>query len=168
VTTLAVWVLTLMVALQPAAPWRASYDDTARAIAQVVTDEAPVYPGEFGRERTAALLVSVAWFESNFQPGAVGDCGHKGPCAKGEKGRSHGLYQVQGHGDLEDPVDATRAALGMVRASFKVCRARDVTEYLGWYAAGGNDCARGLPESRHRVRKAQWLFRAHPPPAPAP
>lgn len=151
------WILALMVAMQPTAPWRSTYDDTAKAIAQVVAEQEPLFAGELGREKTAAVLVSLAWFESTFKPGAVGD-----------KGASHGLYQVQGHGDLTDPIDATRAALGMVRASFRVCRAQPVNEWLGWYAGGGPDCTRGLRESRHRMARAIWLVKRYPPPAPPP
>jgi len=154
IAALSLWILGLMTAMQPAAPWQATYKDTANAIAQVVVAEEPLFEGADGRERTAALMVSVAWFESTFKPGAVGD-----------HGMSHGLYQVQGKGDLLDPMDATRAALGMMRASMKVCRAKPIEERLGWYAAGGNDCERGLRESRHRVKRAMWLFARNPPPA---
>jgi len=114
-----------------------------------VTHTKPLYDGAEGRDRTAALLVSLAWFESTFKPGAVGD-----------KGASHGLFQVQGHGDLTDIREATRAALEMLRASFRICSAagRPPSELLGWYGAGGNGCDRGLRESRHRFHKAQWLF----------
>jgi len=162
--SLTLWVLGLMTSMQPHAPWEASYPATAGAIARVVGDEVPLFEGSDGRARTAALMVSVAWFESAFQPGAVGDCGHAGPCKKGETGQSHGLFQVQGQGELKDPMDAARAALGMLRASMRVCRARPLEERLGWYAAGGNDCDRGLRESRHRVLRAMWLFKRYPPP----
>jgi hypothetical protein len=148
---MAAWVLAMMLACfpkaAPSAPWASSYPVTAKAIADVVQSSEPLYAGSEGRERTAALLVSLAWFESTFKPGAVGD-----------KGASHGLYQVQGRGDLSDPYDATRAALGMLRASFRVCRTRPASEWLGWYGAGGEGCDRGLRESRHRFQKAQWLF----------
>ena len=148
------WILSLMIAMQPNAPWRDSYESTAQAIAKVVAEEEPLFAGEMGREKTAAVLVSIAWFESTFDPHATGD-----------HGRSHGLYQIQGKGELSDPVDATRAALSLVRASFRVCRARTMDERLGWYAAGGNDCERGLRESRHRLLKAKWLVKNHAPPA---
>lgn len=152
-TPFVAWVLSLMIAMQPHAPWSSTYPATAQAIADVVTAEEPLFAGSDGRERTAAVLVSLAWFESTFKPGAVGD-----------HGRSHGLYQVQGKGELTDPVEATRAALAMVRASFRVCRARPVNEWLGWYAGGGPDCTRGLRESRHRMARALWIFAKHPPP----
>jgi hypothetical protein len=148
------WVLSLMIAVQPNAPWRDTYESTAHAIAKVVAEEEPLFAGELGRERTAAVLVSIAWFESTFNPAAVGD-----------HGRSRGLYQIQGEGELSDPVEATRVALRLVRASFRVCRARTMDERLGWYAAGGKDCERGLRESRHRLLKAKWLVKNRPPPA---
>lgn len=148
----------------PPAPWASTYDATAEGMAHVIQDpaERPLYEGADGRERTAALLVSLAWFESTFKPGAVGDCGADGEkpraCKPGELGRSHGLFQVQGAGDLTDTRAATRAALVLLRQSFKACKKRPPSEWLGWYAAGGNDCDRGLSESRHRFQKAQWLF----------
>lgn len=146
------WVLALMALMQPRAPWRDSYAATAAAIATIVEAERPMFEGPRGRERTAALLVSLAWFESTFQPDALGD-----------KGKAHGLYQVHGHGELADPVEATRVALSLVRMSFVLCRARPIEERLAWYAQGGADCsapsADALTKSRHRVLKAMWLAR---------
>lgn len=156
------WILALMIALQPAAPWRSSYDATAQAIADVTRDEAPLFAGADGRARTAAVLVSVAWFESTFKPGATGD-----------HGRSHGLFQVQGHGTLDDPHDATRAALVELRASLHVCRKRPLAERLAFYAGGGpaphdaDGCpvnAEAVNASKHRLARAFWLFKRYPAP----
>ncbi len=140
-----------MLALQPASPWRATYETTANAIAETVAREEPLFAGDLGRERTAALLVALAWHESTFRPDAVGD-----------HGRSRGLFQVQGRGALSDPQDAVKAALGMLRASFDACRARPLKERAAWYASGS--CDRGLRESRHRMQLAEWIFRKFPPP----
>jgi hypothetical protein len=145
------WILALMLACLPKsahpAPWASSYPETAEAIADVASHEAPLYAGQDGRDRTIALLVSLAWFESTFKPGAVGD-----------QGKSHGLFQVQGYGDLTDARDATRAALEILRQSFRVCKARPPSEWLGFYTSGRGTCENGLRESRHRFQKAQWLF----------
>lgn len=153
-TPLAAWVLGFMLLLQPRAPWRATYENTAAAIAKGA-ELAPVFDGDDGVARTAALDAAIAWFESRFDPRALGD-----------HGRSHGLYQVQGHGELEDPLDQTILANAMIRSSFDVCRKHPLEERLGWYAAGGNDCERGLRESRNRIGLAMRLFKKHPPPTP--
>lgn len=140
-------ILTIMVALQPSAPWRDSYEKTAIGIYEGAQAE-PIFSGEYGIQRTIALDIAIAWFESRFNPQAVGD-----------KGKSWGLYQVQGHGQSDDVKTQTIIANKMVLQSFRVCKSKPLDERLGWYAAGGNDCERGLRESRHRMGKAQWIFR---------
>lgn len=145
------WVLTLMVYLQPVAPWRDNYETIAKGIVRGASEE-PVFTGESGVYRTLALDVSLAWFESRFDANAVGD-----------HGRSRGLFQVQAKEVSADPYLQTLQANRMIRESFRVCARRTLEEKLGWYAAGGNGCDKGLRESRHRVLKAQWLFKKFPP-----
>lgn len=154
-TTLAAWVLFAMSSIQPKAPWIDTYPKTADAIAKVSIDE-PLFDGDDGPRRTAALFVSVAWFESTFNPKAEGD-----------KGQSVCLFQIgvsnlKALGTtrqeiLEDVEVCTRAARRMMKISFNVCRRRPFEEWLGHYASGGNTCG-GLKESRHRVEKAKWIF----------
>lgn len=144
------WIVSLMVVLQPVAPWRDSYETTAQGILRGATEE-PLFEGEYGILRTVALDVSLAWFESRFDVRAVGD-----------KGKSRGLYQVQAKEVSENAYLQTLQANRMVRESFKVCRRQPLEERLGWYAAGGLGCSRGLRESRHRVWKAQWLLKNFP------
>lgn len=147
------WIISMMVLLQPSAPWKDSYESTAIAITQAVSQETPLFDGIHGRERTATLLVSLAWFESRFDTKALGD-----------HGQAHGLYQQHDHGVLDEPFMATIIAIQQIRISSRICKSKPLEEMLGWYAAGGNDCNRGLKESRHRVLKALWLFRNYPPP----
>lgn len=157
------WILSLMIALQPAAPWRDTYEDTAKAIASVVNEEAPLFAGKDGREKSAALLVALAWAESRFDPKAVGD-----------HGRSVGLYQIfhtnlptaEGFGRAEilgNALNATKVAHRMLKQSMRVCGKRPVEERLGWYASGDAACSKGLSESRFRVGLALKAYRAHPP-----
>jgi len=157
VEALTAWILGLMVAMQPQAPWRSTYEATAHAIADAVAGAEPLFAGDRGRERTAALLVSLGWFESTFDPHALGD-----------HGRAHGLFQVHGHGELADPDEAVGLALELVRTSMRACRNRPLEERLAWYAGGGYDCsapsADALKKSRHRVLKAMWLAKHVPPP----
>jgi Transglycosylase SLT domain len=149
------WILVLMISLQPRAPWRDSYEDTATAIAAVVENEKPLFAGPDAKERTAALLIALSWAESRFDPKAVGDHGH-----------SVGLYQIfhtnlptpEGfrRGDiLGNPSHATSVAIRMLRQSMGVCARRPVGEQLGWYASGDGQCEKGLSESR--------IFKQHPP-----
>lgn len=141
------WIISLMLLLQPQAPWKANYESTAVGILEGAKAE-PLFQGESGLRRTVALDVALAWFESRFDPSAVGD-----------NGRSRGLYQVQYVGDVEPVLQQTIRANQMIKESFRVCRYKPFEERLGWYASGGNGCsnAGGLKASRHRVLKAKWL-----------
>ena len=153
---MAAWILSLMLLMQPRAPWIATYEATATAIAEVVETERPLFDGAHGREKTAALLVSLAWFESTFRPDAVGD-----------HGEAHGLYQVHGHGELAEPHEAASVAIALLRQSMALCRTRPLDERIAWYAGGGVDCSDPHPAairaSRHRMLRAMWLVRHSPP-----
>lgn len=152
------WILSLMVMLQPAAPWRASYEVTAAAIDRAA-HAAPLYAGDEGIERTAADLVALTWFESRFDPNAIGD-----------HGRSLGLAQIGvsnlnalrlGRDALFD-IDANlRAALQLMKISHLVCRVRPKEERLSHYASGGGDCVHGTRESVHRTKLAARLLARH-------
>ncbi len=153
---MAAWVLSLLIFLQPDAPWRASYEETARAIAEATERAEPLVPGPDGRARTAALLVAVAYHESRFDPKAVGD-----------GGRSFGLFQHQRGGTSNfAPAVAAPRALETMRASLNACRARPADERLAAYASGR--CDKGLAASRARLSLGRALVARQPPPAPAP
>ncbi len=145
------WVLFVMLLWQPVAPWSDSYSSTAQGIIDGAT-AVPVFSGNDGVNRTIALDLSLAWFESRYDLHAIGDYG-----------RAHGLYQVHAP-EATDAKEQTIQANRMIKQSFKACANRVNTEWLGWYAAGGNDCNRGLKESRHRMLKAMWVYKNHPPP----
>ncbi|HEU4411694.1 MAG TPA: transglycosylase SLT domain-containing protein [Polyangiaceae bacterium] len=149
------WVLSLLLLLQPEAPWRASYPATARAIAEAAERSEPLFPGSDGRTHTAALLVAVAYHESRFDPKAVGD-----------KGRSFGLFQLQRGGASNfTPAVAARRSLAFLRSSRNACRDRPEDERLAAYVSGR--CDRGLEASRARMRLGRSLVAGHPPPEPA-
>ena len=137
-----------MVLLVPRATWRETYEATAQGVVDGAHDE-PVFDGAYGVEKTIALDVSVAMFESTFNPNAVGD-----------HGAAKGLYQV--HGAMpENARQATVEANRMMRQSFKACRSRPLEERLAWYASGGaTGCENpgGQKASRHRVGLALRLF----------
>jgi hypothetical protein len=157
------WILSLMIALQPQAPWRETYEDTAKAIATVVNEEPALFAGKDGKEKSAALLVALAWAESRFNQKAVGDHGH-----------SMGLYQIfhtnlptpEGFGKndiLGNALNATKVAHRMLKQSMAVCGRKPVEERLGWYASGDAACSKGLSESRFRVGLAFKVYKANPP-----
>ncbi len=60
------WVLSLMVGLQPTAPWLKSYAESSAAIVEA-SIEAPLFAGDDGQGKTAALLVSIARSESSVR-----------------------------------------------------------------------------------------------------
>jgi hypothetical protein len=152
------WILSLMMLLQPRAPWIGTYEATASAIDQAVQEEESLFPDEpDGRAKTAAILVALAWAESTFKPNAVG------------YGGVRGLYQIGGHGNLSDPLKASRVALELLRESFRLCAKRPVNERLAQFAAGGSSCKapgeEALKKSRFRVSKGLWLVKQKPPPS---
>jgi len=166
-TILATLALAMMVSAQPTAPWRATYQSTADAFAKSAASD-PLFDDVDGPERTVAFYVGLAWFESTLKPDAVGDKGHSVCLFQINDSNFEGLGVTRdtllngvrdGERVVRTPQEVcTGAANRMIRRSFHVCRARPLDERLGWYAAGGPDCDRGLTQSRHRVRKSQWLF----------
>jgi len=161
------WILAAMIALQPAAPWRDTYEATAETLAMVALD-APLFAGDEGPRKTASWFVAVAWFESRFDAKAKGDCTKKdakGACLS--PANSLCLFQIgisnlaslglTAEEILSDPETCTRAARRMMKTSMAVCRGRPTDDLLGHYASGGGECG-GLRESRHRVALARWVF----------
>lgn len=150
------WVVGLLVALEPNAPWRGSYEKTAEAIARVSESE-PLFEDK-GEERTAALLVAVAWYESRLKPNA-----------KSANGQWYCLYQIDKRHlpdpqkALDDPEVCTRAAVKILKASLEMCKKRPVEERLAAFMSGS--CAKGLPDSRYRSFLAKKLLKEHPMPA---
>jgi hypothetical protein len=175
VPDLAALVLSAMRTLEPSSPYDATFETTAYAVADEST-RSPLFAGEEGAARTAALVTSVAWFESRFQPDAAGDCDRttrEGTCAKGARPSSFCLLQINAsnHRALgvtadelrTDAATCVRAGLRMMRQSFAACRALPLEERLDWYAGGGPTCAAPSEDarrkSRHRVAKAIWIYR---------
>ncbi len=170
---LAALALAMMTSAQPSAPWRDTYPTTAAACA-TSAHERPLFAGVDGEQKSVALLVSVAWFESTFNPRAEGDgnclvrdaptgrCVKRGPAHSfclGQIGDSNFAALNVTREELLDDVNACVGAMNtMLRQSLQICRERPEEDRLGWYAAGGDGCSRGLIVSGHRVRKAKWLF----------
>ncbi|MDB4944374.1 MAG: hypothetical protein JWP97_3908 [Labilithrix sp.] len=149
------WVVGLLVALEPSAPWRPTFEKTAEAIARVAESD-PLFD-ERGEERTAALLVSIAWYESRLKPNA-----------RSKNGQWLCLYQVdkrhlpEPQKALEDPELCTRAALKIIRASLQACTRQRPDDRLAQFMSGS--CERGGTESRYRMFLASKLLKDHPVP----
>jgi hypothetical protein len=178
-TTLAAWLLGIMLLLQPHAPWKSTFATTADAIAEQAEAD-PLFAGADGPARSALLALSTGDFESALKPDAVGDCGHDGPCKAGEVGRSVcfgqvGVSNLRTLGTTREAMQSdirvcVRAMWTMLKGSLAVCRARPLEERLAHYTAGGDGCSTNedaVRKSKHRVLKALYLFRHHPPPAPS-
>lgn len=150
-----------MISLQPPseAPWGDRFEDVATAI-DTAANENPVFGTP---ERTAAVLTSVAFFESHFNPDALGDC-TKGRPRTLATCQSVGAFQIsKAHASAEvlvDPLSAARQALRLMGTSVNICRARPLSERLGWYAWGRVGCYHSLDKSRHRMALAATLLRA--------
>lgn len=154
------WVVGLLMALEPTAPWSNTYEKTAEAIARAAESD-PLFADEEGGEaRTASLLVSLAWHESRLRPDA-----------KSKDGRFLCLYQVarsylpEPKKALQDPETCTRAAMRILKRSFQTCTKRPLSERLAIYISGY--CERGHPQSRMRMRLADKLLEEHPLPPPS-
>ncbi len=161
------WVLGIMTRAQPQSGWTKTYGETAEAIADAANED-PVFSGELGAYRTAALLTAIALHESSFRRDAIGD-----------HGRSFGLYQVQpgtakleggwedvNMMDLQTPRVASKVAVALVRRSLRACHERPLDERLAWFAGGGPKCPdaeTALRASRQIFGIARHLFSISPP-----
>ena len=147
------WVVGLMVALEPSSPWRGTYEKSAEAIARVAESE-PVFD-DHGEERTAALLVAIAWYESRLKPNA-----------RSKDGQFLCLYQVDKRHltdpqkALDDPEVCTRAAIKIIRPSLQQCSKRALDDRLAQFMSG--TCDKGVVDSRYRMFLAGKLLREHP------
>jgi hypothetical protein len=154
------WVVSLLAALEPSAPWSDTYEKTAEAIARVAESD-PLYAVEDqGEERTASILVALAWYESRLKP-----------TAKSKNGQWYCLYQVhksylsEPEKALTDPEACTRAAMKILKRSFQTCTTRAPDERLAIFMSGV--CDRGGVESKHRMYLAKKLLKEHPVPPPS-
>lgn len=146
------WILALMLVLQPVAPWSETYESSAAVIAA----ESTTHPmkGDKNGNYTAVVLVSVAWFESRFNPEAHNP--------KDPGGGSYGLYQAS-RVPIPEVATQTAQALEMIKQSFRVCAGLPLEKRLSWYTSGGPVCF-PTKESTHRMQLAMKLLKEHPAP----
>jgi len=105
VTSLHQWVLQRMItwlppgrsfiknAIETPEEGKARYEKIADAAISVVYDpnEKPIFGGKYGRAKTLALILSVAYFESGYRKDVDLNLG---PSARGDKGKSWCMMQV--------------------------------------------------------------------------
>lgn len=151
------WLLGIMLHAVPAetAEDQARYVSIARDVAQVASEEKPLYLGIFAEERTALVLLAIARHESDFR--ADVDTG----LVRGDHGRSCTLWQlnrgvVACEPLLGDRKAAAREALRAVRQSFGACHGT-----LNAYVSGS--CDRGQTIAARYLWTAQtWFVRYRP------
>jgi hypothetical protein len=138
----------------------ARYEDIARDLETVLEDpKAVLFSGPSGKEKTAALVLAVAFHESGFAPDVdLGPCRRDKNPKRCDGGRATCMLQVhvlpdgktqEGWTPDELQADRTkcfRAGLRAMRASFKMCARSPLEDRLAAYASGS--CDRGLKGSR--------------------
>lgn len=153
------WVVGLMTALEPAAPWRTTFERTATAIAHVAEEEPLFQEADpaAAEQKTAALLVAMAWHESRLKP-----------TAKSRNGKWYCLYQIDKRHfadpqkALDDPEFCTRKAVQILRTSLKQCASSPMDERLAQFMSG--TCRKARLQSRYRMFLTRKLLREHPCP----
>lgn len=135
-------------ALESAADGEARYKQIAEDLAEVVESEKPLFGGPLGRQKTAALMLSIQFFESGFRRDV--DLGI-GKFGRGDFGRSWCLNQIQtgkmpgtvpidhpemskwtGEDLVKDRKKCFRAGLEILRRSMAMCKSATVKKG-GWY-----------------------------------
>lgn len=168
---LKVWVLKLMFAVQPVAPWTNTYESSAEVIAEESIHN-PLFEGEDGR-KTAAILVALGKFEGALKPDAKGDCDKTdektGMCVKGSKPHSFCMFQVNESnfarmGVTQDQMVTdfrvcTKTALRLAHESFRSCRSLPLEDRLNAYAEGRGGCRPSVVKGKHRMNYGMHLFK---------
>jgi hypothetical protein len=155
------WLIAFMVAKAPT-PDTDRYREIATDIAEVVTEQEPVYGGRHARFRTAALVASIMWHESKFAVSVDQRLGR-------ERRRSMVcMMQINvGHKRtregwsaqdlIQDRRKCVEAGLHIVQHSFEACRHLPESSRLRAYVSGS--CSKGQSPSAARIRDADsWYF----------
>lgn len=172
-STLTTWILTVLLSIVPpqkisphtkesVEDMTARYESIAKDMSKAIEQSKPLFKGEDVELRTAALLLSIAYYESGFNKNV--DEGH----IRGDKGRSWCLMQINignGHvivGDSEmkswtgkdlikDRKKCFAVGLETIRASLNQCHFLDGAGALSGYTTG--KCI-----SHERSATTRWLF----------
>lgn len=146
------WILAAMALLAPAQ----DHDELALAEAMVRALEhaPPIFDDDDDQRKTAALMIAVAFRESSFRLGAVGDQG-RSFCAMQIHVSSGGSRAL-----LEDADSCVRKGLEMLRASARVCPHAPVAHYAFGRATAACSNTYAIRISRDRMAIAARLVRA--------
>ncbi len=159
-TTLLAYVLAGIAHLDP----NAAHPEIADAIAHVVEDEPPLFRDDDSKQKTASLVLAVAFREGSLGLRVIGDCDKhtaKGVCISGPRSFcTMQVHQSMGGSDAlnEDPELCIRAGLRILRSSVRACPSSPVAIY----ASGPNGCgnARAQRISRDRLALAARIHAA--------
>jgi hypothetical protein len=122
-TTLYFFVLSLCLSLSPSQQPILRHGLLATAITTVLHDEGALYASDPELQRSAALLVAVAFRESSLDTHAVGD-----------HGKSFGAFQLHASSGgtealLDDPLAQARKAHEMIKISIRADREHPIAQY---------------------------------------
>lgn len=183
--TLSTWIFTVLLSIVPPqkavneseVDMKARYESIATDMAEVIEKSKPIFNGKDAELRTAALLSSIAFYESGLRKDV--DEGN----ARGDSGRSWCLMQINignGHvlvGDAEmkswtgkdlvtDRKKCFAAAIEVVRASMKQCSHLKDGSVLGGYTTG--KCIANEKTATSRWNLSQQLIKKYPYIVPEP
>lgn len=150
-----VWINKLMEPERAGVTWGDTYTTTAHEIAEV-SETSPLFAGEDGPTRTASVLTSNYYYESRFNPTAIGDHGHSFGLGQISDG-NFGWLGITREGLLKSTRLQVETSLRLVKMSFKYCGGKPIEEKLGWYASGGMTCGRAA-NSRMKMGLAKRLY----------
>jgi soluble lytic murein transglycosylase-like protein len=158
------WILKLMVLAM--VPGYVPNPRVAEAV-DAVAHARPLFSGEDGVTRTAALLVAIAAREGHFDPAAKSEDAY---------GEASGLAQIHQSNlkrpmlrelgvtpeNILDPTMNLTAAAALLEESLRVCRGRPREERLALYAGGRGHCdiPEAVGDSKNRIALADYLLRS--------
>lgn len=114
----------------------------SEVIANVVQEELPLFRDDQDRQKTAALVLAVAWREGSLGLRVLGDCTESKPGTPC-RGAARSFCTLQLHASSggspalnDDPALCIRTGLAMLRTSMRVC----ASSPLSFYAEGPRGC----------------------------
>lgn len=180
--TLSTWIFTVLLSVappqkaathskEPEAEMRVRYESIARDMSEAIKESKPLFSGSNNEQKTAALLSSIAFYESGFRKEV--DNGN----LRGDHGRSWCLMQInigKGHvnfGDeemkswtgkdlVEDRKKCFKVALEVLRRSMNMCRGLAGGGILSGYTTGR--CIPNQHEAVVRWDLSRRIMREHP------
>jgi len=178
--TLSTWIFAVLVTLsnpertakyskESVEEMKTRYQSIANDMAEVITTSDPLFESSDNLYRTAAVLSSLALYESSFHKSV--DEGH----SRGDNGRSWCLMQInlgksnvkigteemktwKGKDLVEDRKKCFKVGLEMVRKSINSCNSNN--DVLSVYTSG--KCLKNEPKAKQRWGTAMKILKRHP------